>query len=54
MIIFININLNTNIRHGKGNTIMEEISKMNRRDFPGGPVVKNPPSNGGNLDLIPG
>ena len=24
------------------------------RDFPGGPVVKNPPSNGGNVGSIPG
>ena len=24
------------------------------RDFPGGPVVKNPPSNAGDVGLIPG
>ena len=24
------------------------------RDFPGGPVVKNPPSNAGDMGLIPG
>ena len=24
------------------------------RDFPGGPVAKNPPSNGGNVGSIPG
>jgi len=24
------------------------------RDFPGGPVVKNPPSNAGDADSIPG
>ena len=24
------------------------------RDFPGGPVVKNPPSNAGNVGSIPG
>ena len=24
------------------------------RDFPGGPVVKNPPSNPGNMGSIPG
>ena len=24
------------------------------RNFPGGPVVKNPPANSGNVDLIPG
>ena len=23
------------------------------RDFPGGPVVKNPPANAGNMGLIP-
>ena len=27
---------------------------MKTRDFPGGPVVKNPPSNAGNEDSIPG
>ena len=27
---------------------------MNNRDFPGGPVVKNPPSNAGDAGLIPG
>ena len=25
-----------------------------KRDFPGGPVVKNPPSNAGDSGLIPG
>ena len=25
-----------------------------RRDFPGGPMVKNPPSNSGDAGLIPG
>ena len=34
--------------------MMEEISKMNRGDFPGGPVVKNTPSNAGDLGLMPG
>ena len=28
--------------------------KANPRDFPGGPVVKNPPSNAGDAGLIPG
>ena len=28
--------------------------KSSGRDFPGGPVVKNLPSNAGNVDLIPG
>ena len=27
---------------------------MRYRDFPGGPVVKNPPSNAGDVGLIPG
>ena len=27
---------------------------MNSRDFPGGPVVKNPPSNAGDAGMIPG
>ena len=28
--------------------------KSQNRDFPGGPVVKNPPSNAGDAGLIPG
>ena len=28
--------------------------KAGLRDFPGGPVVKNPPSNAGDVGLIPG
>ena len=27
--------------------------KIESRDFPGGPVVKNPPSNAGDVDSIP-
>ena len=27
---------------------------MRQRDFPGGPVVKNPPSNAGDMGSIPG
>ena len=30
------------------------MSKSNERDFPGGPVVKNPPSNAGDTGSIPG
>ena len=30
------------------------IEKTHTRDFPGGPVVKNPPSNAGDVDSIPG
>ena len=30
------------------------ILKHPTRDFPGGPVVKNPPSNAGDTGLIPG
>ena len=29
-------------------------SRRKGRDFPGGPVVKNPPSNSGDMDSIPG
>ena len=29
-------------------------NKIQCGDFPGGPVVKNPPSNAGDVDLIPG
>ena len=28
--------------------------KTNKCDFPGGPVVKNPPANAGDTGLIPG
>ena len=27
---------------------------LNRRDFPGGPAVKNPPCNAGDVSSIPG
>ena len=30
------------------------IQKENGRGFPGGPVVKNPPCNAGDMGLIPG
>ena len=30
------------------------LLKMTYRDFPGGPVVKNPPSNAGDTGSIPG
>ena len=30
------------------------LKKMSPRDFPGGPVVKNPPYNAGNAGSIPG
>ena len=30
------------------------ILKLTWRDFPSGPVVKNPPSNAGDMDFIPG
>ena len=29
-------------------------SKVERRDFPGDPVVKNPPANAGNRGSMPG
>ena len=31
-----------------------EVDKEGNRDFPGGPVVKNPPYNAGDTGLIPG
>ena len=33
---------------------MGKESKKEWRDFPGGPVVKNPPYNAGDAGLIPG
>ena len=32
----------------------KELFSENRGDFPGSPVVKNPPANSGNMGLIPG
>ena len=32
----------------------DTVKSYEDRDFPGGPVVKNLPSNAGNVDLIPG
>ena len=32
----------------------ERLSRNSCRDFPGGPVVKNPPSDAGDVGLIPG
>jgi len=31
-----------------------KLIKICRRDFPGGPVVKNPPANAADMSLIPG
>ena len=33
---------------------MKNIKILQQRDFPGGPVVKNPPCNAGDMSLIPG
>ena len=33
---------------------IERLSKSNIEDFPGGPLVKNPPANGEDMGLIPG
>ena len=33
---------------------MNVIKSYNNRDFPGGPVLKNPPANSGDAGLIPG
>ena len=32
----------------------QEVEEIKARDFPGGPVVKNPPCNAGDTGLIPG
>ena len=34
--------------------IAKNLSKDQPRDFPGGPVVKNPPCNAEDLGLVPG
>ena len=31
-----------------------EVKKLKTRDFPNGPMVKNPPGNAGDAGLIPG
>ena len=31
-----------------------QVQRHYQRDFPGGPVVKNPPSNAGDMGSIPG
>ena len=38
----------------QGKQIIITVKKPNRSDFPGGPVVKNPPCNAGDLGAIPG
>ena len=35
-------------------TLQLNIKILQIRDFPGGPVVKNPPANAGEVDSIPG
>ena len=35
-------------------TLLKDIKEDINRDFPGGPVVKNPPSNAGDAGSIPG
>jgi len=34
--------------------ILSHSKLWNWQDFPGGPMVKNPPSNGGNMGLVSG
>ena len=38
----------------QGKQIIITVKKPNQSDFPGGPVVKNPPCNAEGMDLIPG
>ena len=43
------------IQHFFNPTKMKQLElKMGKRDFPGGPVVKNPPANAGDVNSIPG
>ena len=32
----------------------KQMQNKTKQDFPGGAVVKNPPANAGDMDLIPG
>ena len=41
-------------KNAETKTICDFYSKKSSRDFPGGPVVINPPSKTGDMDLIPG
>ena len=41
-------------RGGRGARRLKESSKLKAQDFPGGPVVKNPPASAGNTGSIPG
>ena len=42
-----------NSQHSQSITTFSKKTKSSR-DFPGGPVVKNPPANAGDVGLIPG
>ena len=45
---------NTNSLSPQELTVGKKKKRTYRGDFPGGPVVKNPPFNAGNLGWIPG
>ena len=34
--------------------VLEQVKAIGARDYPGGPVVKNPPCNAGDLGSVPG
>ena len=44
----------SNIAHGSNYRKIAVYIETRLRDFPGGPVVKNPPSNAGDAGSIPG
>ena len=47
-------NKKSTYRMGENISDKEFISKIYKGDFPGGPVVKNPPYNAGDMGSIPG
>ena len=38
----------------KATCILKPLKNIDAEDFPGGPVVKNPPANAGDMGSIPG
>ena len=48
----INLNSSGSLIYNKGG--ISNLGEKDLQDFPGGPVVKNLPSNAGSTDLIPG
>ena len=46
--------MKTNMKRNTPRHIVIKVTKIKDRDFPGGPVVMNPPSKARDMDSIPG